>query len=111
MARPIADDRGEERSQLGRGPAAYSENQGELTIELDIANCRAVKEIELKEMATIETTRLKAIAQAAEMDKQLLQQEVQKLRGMLDFLRHTTSKSVDDFRNRLKLNLNLPTGG
>jgi len=38
-----------------------------------VVNGQAIKETELKEIATVETTRFKAIAQAAEMDKQMLQ--------------------------------------
>ncbi len=70
-----------------------------------------MKETELRETATVESTRSKAIAQAAEMDKQMLQEEVQELQGMLKLLRHTTSKSVKEFLNRLQLDLNLPTSG
>lgn len=68
-------------------------------------------ESELKEIAIAERTRLKAIVQAAKSDKQLLQQEVHKLQGILDFLRHTTSNSVKEFLKRLMLDLSLPASG
>lgn len=101
---------GPETSFTSKIEQPQSENL-KLTIELDVANGQAMKETELKEMAMVETTRLQAMSHAAEVDKQRLQQEVQKLQDMLEFLRHTTSKSVDDFLNQLKLDLNPPIGG
>ncbi|KAL2037202.1 hypothetical protein N7G274_010065 [Stereocaulon virgatum] len=68
------------------------------------------KETALEEMAAVEMTQCKAVVQAAETDKQVLQQEVQTLQCTLDLLRHTMSQSGDDFLNRIQLNLNLPTG-
>jgi len=65
----------------------------------------------LQALAEEEATRLKLIIQAAEMDKQTLQQEVQNLTGIVEYLRNTTVKSVDEFLNRLKLDLNLFTDG
>jgi len=53
----------------------------------------------LQALAEEEATRLKLTLQAAEMDKQALQQEVQNLRGVIECLRHTTVKSVDEFLN------------
>ncbi len=44
------------------------------------------------------------------MDKQSLQQEIQSLIDIVEFLRNTTVKSIDDFLNRLKLSLNPSTG-
>jgi len=44
------------------------------------------------------------------MGKQILQQQVQNLTGMVEYFRNTTVKSVDEFINRLKLDLNLSTG-
>jgi len=79
-----------------------------LTADLDAANGLAIKETGLKDIAIAETTRLEAIVQAAEIDKQTLQQEVQKLQGILDFLRYTTLNSVKEFLKQLKLDLSLP---
>jgi len=45
------------------------------------------------------------------MDKQMLQQTVQNLAGVVEVLRITTVKSVDEFLNRLKLDLNCITDG
>lgn len=82
-----------------------------LTIDLDVANSRTREEARLKEMATAETTRLGVIVQAAETDKQMLQQEVLKLQSMLEFLRHTTSMAVTEFLHRLRLDQSLPSTG
>ncbi len=65
----------------------------------------------MQALAEEEATRLKLIIQAAEMDKQTLQQEVQNLTGIVEYLRNTTVKCVDEFLNRLKLDLNLFTDG
>ncbi len=81
-----------------------------LTAELNKSNDQATKATELKELAKEEVTRLNQIIQAAEMDKQILQQQVQNLTGMVEYFRNTTVKSVDEFINRLKLDLNLSTG-
>ena len=96
-----------ETSFTSRIEQLQSENL-KLTTDLDAAHRLTMKEIGLKDMATAEAARLKAIVQAAVMDKQTLQQEVQKLQSMLDFLRHTTSKTVNEFLKQLKLDLNLP---
>jgi len=45
------------------------------------------------------------------MDKQMLQQTVQNLAGVVEVLRIITVKSVDEFLNRLKLDLNCITDG
>lgn len=99
-----------EHSFTSRIEQLQSENC-KLTIKLDIANGRTMEETRLKEMATAETRRLRAIVQAAETDKQLLQKEVQKLQGTLDFWKHTTSESVTEFLHRLRLDLSLPISG
>ncbi len=65
----------------------------------------------MQALAEEEAIRLKLLIQAAEMDKQTLQQEVQNLTGVVEYLRKTTVKSVDEFLNGLKLDLNLFTGG
>ncbi len=83
----------------------------ELTAELNKSNDQAIRAIELQALAEEEANQLKLTIQAAEMDKQALQQEVQNLTGVIECLRHTTVKSVDKFLNRLKLDLNLFIGG
>ena len=52
-------------------------------------------------------SKLKSTLQATEKDKQLLQREVETLTGTLNFFRQTTCKSVEEFQNRLKLELDL----
>jgi len=64
----------------------------------------------LQTLVEEEATRLKLTLQAAEMNKQALQQEVQNLKDVIECLRHITVKSVDEFLNRLKLDLNLFIG-
>ena len=66
-----------------------------------------IKQQRRQALAEEEATRLKLSVQATEMDKQILQQEVQNLMGVVEYLRNTAVKSVDEFRNRLKLDLNL----
>ena len=82
-----------------------------LTAEMRESQDQAIKATELKEMAEEETNRLKLVIQTAEMDKQVLQQNVQNLTGVIEFLRSTTVKSVDEFLHRLKLDLNVSPGG
>jgi hypothetical protein len=53
--------------------------------------------------------RLKLIVQAAEMDKQLLQQQVQNLTGMVEYVRNTTVKSVNELTSKLMLDLSFRT--
>lgn len=65
---------------------------------------------ELKRRAEDEATRLRSIVQASEIDKQVLQQQVHSLTGMVSYFRNTTMTSVDDFINRLKHDLNSCTG-
>jgi len=83
----------------------------ELTAELNKSNDQAIRAIELQALAEEEANQLKLTIQAAEMDKQALQQEVQNLTGVIECLRHTIVKSVNKFLNRLKLNLNLFISG
>lgn len=78
-----------------------------LIAEMNKSKDKAMKATQLKEMAEEETNRLKLVIQGAEMDKQMLQQNVQSLTGVIEFLRSTTVKSVDEFLHRLKLDLNL----
>jgi hypothetical protein len=83
----------------------------ELTAELNKSNDQAIRAIELQALAEEEANQLKLTIQAAEMDKQALQQEVQNLTGVIECFKHTIVKSVDEFLNRLKLDLNLFIGG
>jgi len=77
-----------------------------LTAELNKSNDQATKAIELKELADEEITRLNLIMQRNEIDEQHLNQEVQRLTGIVEFLRNTTVNSVDEFLDRLKNDLN-----
>ena len=65
----------------------------------------------MKELAEEEATRLKSIIEAGEMDKQILQQQVQNLIDLVEYFKNTTRQSVDDFMNQFKLNLNLLAAG
>ena len=85
-------------------------NKLRLTAELDKSNDQAAKATELKQLAEEEVTQLKSIVQAFEMDKQNLQEEVRNLMGIVEYLRSTTVKSVNEFTTRLKLDLNLVAG-
>ena len=67
-----------------------------------------MKASELKQLAEEEVTGFNLI-QGAEMEKQILQQQVQTLIDMIEYFRSITVKSVDEFMSRLKLNLNLLT--
>ena len=67
------------------------------------------KATEFKEMAEEEANQLRLAIQAAKMDKQILQQIVQNLASVVEFLRKTTVKSMNEFLNRLKLDLNCTT--
>ena len=82
-----------------------------LTLAAEMNNSRdqAIKATELKESAEEETNRLKFLIQAAERDKQILQQDVQNLTGAVEASRTTTVKSVNKFLHKLKLDLNLYT--
>ena len=76
-----------------------------LTAELNESKDQAIKAIELKRLADEEVNRLKLGMQTAGMDKQMLQQKVQNLTGVMELLRSTTVTSMDEFLNRLKLDL------
>lgn len=78
-----------------------------LIAELDKSNHQATEAIELKEMAEKEAAYFKTIVRAIETDKQKLQQEVQTLTGVVEHFKSTTVKSLDQFRNKLKLDLHL----
>ena len=78
-----------------------------LTAELGEASDQTKKVLEMKELAEEEVTRLKSTIQAVEMDKGMLQQQVQNLTDLIKYFRKTTTQSVDEFINRLKLDLNV----
>ena len=82
-----------------------------LAAEMNKSKDQVMKATELKESAGEETNRFKLVIQAAEIDEQMLQQDVQNLTGVVEYLRNTTVKSVDEFLHKLKLDLNLSTGG
>ncbi len=79
--------------------------------DLESLNGEVENATELKEMAEEEANRLRLAIQEAQMDMQMLQQTVQNLAGVVELLRTTTVKSVDEFLNRLKLDLNCITVG
>ena len=79
----------------------------QLAAELDKLSGQVTEANGLRDKAEEATSQLKSTLQATEKDKQFLQQEVETLTGTLNFFRQTTCKSVDEFRNRLKLELDL----
>ena len=79
----------------------------QLTAELDRMSSQVTEANNLRVRAEETTSELKSTLQATEKDKQFLQQEVETLTGTLNLFRQTTCKSVDEFRNRLKLELDL----
>ena len=81
-----------------------------LTAELIDSKNQVTKAIASKELAEDEGVRLRSIIQAADLDRQLLQQQMQDLRGMIAYFKDTTRTAVDDFIARLKLDLGLFTG-
>lgn len=82
-----------------------------LSAELSESIDQTTKATEIKELAEEEATRLKAIIQAVEMDKQILQQQVQNLTDLVEYFKNTTRQSIDEFMNQFKLNLNLLAAG
>ena len=80
-----------------------------MATELNKLHDQATKATELKHLAEEEAARLRLIIQAAEVDKQMLQQEVQNLTGIVEYFRHTIANS--EVLNRLKLDLSLYTSG
>lgn len=81
-----------------------------LAAELKKSINQATSVIKLKKLAEGEVTCLKLITQAAEMDKQLLQQQVQNLTSMVKYFKNTTVKSVNEFVSKLMLDLNPRNG-
>jgi len=80
-----------------------------LAAELKESSDRAKKATELTQLAEEEATQLKSILQAAEMEKQMLQQQVHNLTGLVEFVRATTAQSLEEYINRLKLDMNIFT--
>ena len=82
-----------------------------MATELVRLHGQAINATELKQLAEEEAARSKLIIQAAEVDKQILQQEVQNLTATVEYVRHTTANSVNEVLTRLKLELSLFGGG
>lgn len=76
-----------------------------LIAKINKSKNETIKATEVKRNAEEETIRLRLVVQAAEMDKQLVQQDIQNLPGVVELLRNKPVKSVDEFLNRLKLDL------
>ncbi len=66
--------------------------------------------MESKELVGREMAQLRSVMQASETDRQLLQQQVQDLRAVTEYLKGTTIKSVDEFTDKLKLDLDILVG-
>lgn len=66
----------------------------EMTAELKESHDHAIKATELQALAEEEATRLNLTIEAAEMDMQTLQQEVQSLTGVIEHLKKTTLPRV-----------------
>jgi hypothetical protein len=77
-----------------------------LTTKLNKSEDEATKARELKQATEEEMNRLKIMIQAAKMDKQILEQEVQNLKTLVEYFRYTMLRSVDEFLSRLKFNIN-----
>ena len=74
----------------------------------ELNNCRnqAAQATELAQRAEGELYQMRIVIQAADNEKQILQQEVQNLLLLVNYFKDTTVKSMDEFLDRLKLNLN-----
>ena len=79
----------------------------QLAADLDKVSSQVTEANDLRVRAEEAMSQLKSTLQATEKGKQFLQQEVETLTGTLNFFRHTTCKSVDEFQNRLKLEQDL----
>ena len=82
-----------------------------LTAELQELQIQAAKAIKSKELAEDEATRLTSLIQAADIEKESLQQQVLSLTGIVEYLRNTMVNSVDEFISRFKLDLSLIRSG
>ena len=81
----------------------------QLTADLNELKAQATKAKELRVLAEEEVTHLKSVIQAAEMEKQMLQQQVQSLADIVEYFKTTAAQLMEEFTNRLKLDLNLFT--
>lgn len=81
-----------------------------LTLELNHSRNELLQATELKQVAEDEVSRLGSKIRAINMDRQMLQQQTQDLKGMIGYLKTATFKSVEDFVGRLKLDLYQCTG-
>lgn len=79
----------------------------QLAAELNRLSSQVIEANDLRIRAEEAESQLKSRMQVIEKEKQFLQQEVETLTGTLNFFRNTTCKSVDEFRNRLKLELDI----
>ena len=70
-----------------------------LSAELSELIDQTTKTTGMKELAEEEATGLKSIMEAGEMDKQILQQQVQNLTNLVEYFKNTTRQSVDDHRH------------
>ena len=81
----------------------------QLTADLNESKTQATKATELKVLAEEEVIRLKSVIQAAEMERQMLQQQVQSLADIVEYFKTTAAQLMEEFTNRLKLDLSLFT--
>lgn len=82
-----------------------------LNAELKESSDRAKKATEFTQLAEEEVTRLKSMIQASEMEKQMLRQQVHNLTGLVEYVKTTTANTLEEFTNRLKLDMNIFTEG
>ena len=78
-----------------------------LISELNESNNQATEATQLQDLVEREVAHFKSIAQAVEIDKKKLQQEVKTLTEVVEHVRSTTVKSLNKFTNNLKFDLNL----
>lgn len=81
-------------------------NKLKLIAELTKSNDRAMKTMKLKQLIEKEATRLKLKTQGIEMENRRLKQQIQTLTEMIEYVRSTIVKSMNEFASRLKLDLN-----
>jgi len=81
-----------------------------LTAELASSKNQMTQVMESKELVGREMAQLRSLVQASETDRQLLQQQMQNLRAVIEYLKDTTIKSVDEFTDKLKLDLDILVG-
>ena len=86
-------------------------DKGKLSKELTKSNLQMIAAIEMKQSAEEESARLKSLVQGLEFEKRMIQQQNESLTSLAEYVRKTTTQSVYDFVDRLKLDLNLFTEG